>query len=192
MSDLAAMELFDDGALVLRLTDRQLFELNETAREVLLKIDGARSVSQVASVISRANQMPEEDTLADVTEIMEKFVDQGILEKKYFVDFIKKESGMTEGEYKDEYSCNPDVVLREEDEDGGLLFNPDSNQVKVINSTGLYIWKQFRAGSKVPAIVTGLLDAFEDAPADKVADDVKEFIEAMVQTGFIGVVQKAV
>jgi hypothetical protein len=30
------------------------------------------------------------------------------------------------------YLRNPDVVLREEDPDGGLLFNPDTNQVKVI------------------------------------------------------------
>ena len=37
---------------------------------------------------------------------------------------------------------NPEVVLREEDDDGGLLFNPDTNQVKVVNSTGLFIWKQ--------------------------------------------------
>ena len=38
---------------------------------------------------------------------------------------------------------NPDVVLREEDpEEGALLFNPDTNQVKVINTTGLFIWQQ--------------------------------------------------
>jgi len=37
------------------------------------------------------------------------------------------------------YLCNPDVVLREEDEDGGLLFNPDTNQIRVLNHTGLFI-----------------------------------------------------
>lgn len=36
---------------------------------------------------------------------------------------------------------NPDVVLREEDPDGALLFNPDTNQIRVINTTGLFIWK---------------------------------------------------
>ena len=36
---------------------------------------------------------------------------------------------------------NPDVVLREEDPSGALLFNPDTNQIRVINGTGLFIWK---------------------------------------------------
>jgi hypothetical protein len=39
---------------------------------------------------------------------------------------------------------NPDVVLREEDPDGALLFNPDTNQIRVINTTGLFIWKPCR------------------------------------------------
>jgi len=38
------------------------------------------------------------------------------------------------------YSQNPDVVLREEP-DGALLFNPDTNQIRVINTTGLFIWR---------------------------------------------------
>ena len=51
---------------------------------------------------------------------------------------MEKPEGM-----KIHYHCNPDVVLREEDESGALLFNPDTNQVKVVNATGLFIWKQF-------------------------------------------------
>ncbi len=51
---------------------------------------------------------------------------------------MKKPDGMSI-----HYLCNPDVVLREEDKSGALLFNPDTNQVKVINNTGLFIWNQF-------------------------------------------------
>ena len=42
---------------------------------------------------------------------------------------------------KNSYIRNPDVVLREEEADGGLLFNPDTNQIRVVNATGLMIWK---------------------------------------------------
>ena len=87
------------------------------------------------------------------------------------------------------YLRNPDVVLREEDEDGGLLFNPDTNQIKVINSTGIFIWQECNGNQDVLAIVKALRDAFEDVPEDQVTDQVCEFLEEMATSGFIGVVE---
>ncbi len=84
------------------------------------------------------------------------------------------------------YCCNPDVVLREEDEDGGLLFNPDTNQVKIVNSTGLFIWKQFGAVNQPAAVAEAVIKNFEEAAPDIVQADLKEFLEEMVRTGFIG------
>jgi Coenzyme PQQ synthesis protein D (PqqD) len=87
------------------------------------------------------------------------------------------------------YLCNPDVVLREEDEDGGLLFNPDTNQVKVVNTTGLFIWKQFASPNQPEPVAAAILQNFEDAPAEVILADLKEFLDEMIQTGFIGVVE---
>ena len=89
------------------------------------------------------------------------------------------------------YIINPDVGLREEDEDGGLLFNPDTNQVKVINTTGLFIWKLCDGSYKLDEIVVAMQDAFEDVPVDQITEDVSEFIEGMVTTGFIGTVEES-
>jgi len=89
-----------------------------------------------------------------------------------------------------QYACNPDVVLREEDEDGGLLFNPDTCQIQLLNATGLYIWKQLALGMELSTITGGLLAAFADAPADQAAADVREFIAAMIAAGFVGVVEQ--
>ncbi len=86
------------------------------------------------------------------------------------------------------YIRNPDVVLREEDEDGGLLFNPDTNQVKVINATGLFIWQQCDGTHDLTDVVTALQEAFDEVPADQVTQDVQEFVEAMLESGFIGTV----
>ena len=91
---------------------------------------------------------------------------------------------------ENQYLCNPDVVLREEDEDGGLLFNPDTNQIKVVNSTGLFIWKQFASVNQTEPVTEALLANFEEVPAEEVRDDVKEFLDGMLENGFIGIVQE--
>ena len=88
------------------------------------------------------------------------------------------------------YIINPDVGLREEDEDGGLLFNPDTNQVKVINATGLFIWKLCDGTQNLNEIAAALQDAYKDADADQITEDVNEFIEEMVGAGFIGTLEE--
>jgi hypothetical protein len=88
------------------------------------------------------------------------------------------------------YLRNPDVVLREEDpEEGALLFNPDTNQVKVINTTGLFIWKQCSESRTVDEIIAEVQKYFEDVPLEQVAQDVQEFVDGMSASGFIGTVE---
>ena len=82
---------------------------------------------------------------------------------------------------------NPDVVLREEDPDGALLFNPDTNQIRVINPTGLFIWKQCDGKKNLPAIISALKDAFDGVPEKEVAGEVKTFVDDMRANGFLGV-----
>lgn len=81
---------------------------------------------------------------------------------------------------------NPDVVLREEDEHGGLLFNPDTNQIHVINSTALVIWG-LCDGSRDGAAITEEVCARFSEVTESVADDVSSFLEQMLSSGFIGV-----
>ena len=87
------------------------------------------------------------------------------------------------------YITNPDVVLREEDPDGALLFNPDTNQIRVLNSTGIFIWKLCDGSRDAPAIITALQESFERVPEDEVAQHVREFIDDMLASSFIGTVQ---
>jgi len=83
------------------------------------------------------------------------------------------------------YLSNPEVVLREEDEDGALLFNPDTNQVKLVNPTGLFIWKQCRDRCKFSSILEALSTACENVPEKQVSEDVQVFLEGMIQSGFM-------
>jgi len=88
------------------------------------------------------------------------------------------------------YINNPDVVLREEDQYGGLLFNPDTNNIRVLNQTGLFIYKQCNGKNNLTTIVTAVQTEFDQAPADQVTDQVRGFIDEMVSAGFIGMVEE--
>lgn len=186
----AAMETFDDGALVLRLTDRRLFEFNLVAQRILELSDGKRTTMQVARELVHEFEIAETEALTDTLELYAQLLDQEIIEIIQ-PESIEKENRMADQLVMPRYTRNPDVVLREEDEDGGLLFNPDTNQIKVLNITGLYIWKQCDGSRGAMEFANEILAEFEDAPAEQVNADVNEFIEGMVQTGFIGIVEGA-
>lgn len=82
---------------------------------------------------------------------------------------------------------NPDVILREDDPGGALLFNPDTNQIRVLNATALFIWKHCDGKKDVPDIIDELKKAFADVPESEVEIEVKEFVEDMRANGFLGV-----
>jgi len=88
------------------------------------------------------------------------------------------------------YLRNPDVVLREEDPDeGGLLFNPDTNQVKVMNATALSIWQHCYKICTLDDIIAEIQKEFEDVPQEQVAQDVRDYLENMLASGFIGILE---
>jgi enhancing lycopene biosynthesis protein 2 len=86
------------------------------------------------------------------------------------------------------YIVNPDVSCREEGPDGALLFNPDTDQVLVINITGLVIWEALEAPATRAAVVEAVKTRCADVP-DEVAADVDEFIDQMLAKGFVGTVE---
>jgi hypothetical protein len=85
---------------------------------------------------------------------------------------------------------NPDIILRKEDLEGAMLFNPDTNQIRVINSTGLFIWKKCDGKKDLLAIITAMKEFFEAIPENDVENQVKVFLNDMQSNGFIGIVSK--
>lgn len=84
---------------------------------------------------------------------------------------------------------NPDVVLREVDEDGGLIFNPDTNQVRVLNTTGFFIWGLCDGTHDLQGLITAMHAEFDQVPPDQVTDQVKIFMDDMIASGFIGTLE---
>jgi hypothetical protein len=80
LSSQVAVEYFEDGALVLRLTDRNLIELNLTAQDVLSRTDGKLTASQVAAELAEDYQVPEAEVTKDVLALYQHLVDLSIVE----------------------------------------------------------------------------------------------------------------
>jgi hypothetical protein len=76
----AAMESFEDGALILNLKDLTLKELNTTARDILQKTDGQTSGEDVARDIADEYEIDLEEALHDVKELYLQLTEQGLLE----------------------------------------------------------------------------------------------------------------
>jgi hypothetical protein len=69
LDDQAVLECFEDGALVLRVNDRHLFELNITARDILTLTDGARSARDIAAALAGDYQVSEDELIRDILEL---------------------------------------------------------------------------------------------------------------------------
>ena len=85
---------------------------------------------------------------------------------------------------------NPDVVVHEEDPDGALVFNPDTDQIRVLNQTGFYIWKLCDGSHDMKSLVASVRESFDEVPDDNVSGQVEDFVNEIVSAGFIGTVEE--
>lgn len=74
------MEAFEHGALILRLADQHLIELNPIASAILAKSDGRHSLAQVAEALAKACEISESEARQDITDLYAQFLTQGIIE----------------------------------------------------------------------------------------------------------------
>ena len=85
------------------------------------------------------------------------------------------------------FMANPDVSCRIEDEEGAILFNPNSDSTQVINPVGLDIWKSIERHPRLLSeVVAYIKDLYEDSPENEVEKDVEGFIMNLHAKGFIG------
>jgi hypothetical protein len=85
---------------------------------------------------------------------------------------------------------NPDVVLHEEEPDGALIYNPDTDQIRVLNQTGFFVWQLCDGSHDMQSLVAGVRDSFDEVPDDNVSGQVEDFVNEMVSVGFIGTVEE--
>lgn len=89
------------------------------------------------------------------------------------------------------YVINPVISCREEGPDGALLFNPDTDDVLVINVTGLLIWEALTEPRTQAQVVEALLEQCDNVPENEITEDVREFVEKLVEREFVNVNEAA-
>lgn len=80
---------------------------------------------------------------------------------------------------------NPMVVVREDFEDAAVAFNSNNGEIRSLNKTALFIWKEVEAGADVKQILAHLKDACGDSMPDNAEEDVLAFLDLMKQRGFM-------
>jgi hypothetical protein len=175
-----AVEHFDDGAVVLFVSKRRLIVLDHRQSQLVQYFDGGQTLAQVVVDYAASSGLSEEEALKTINSACEELVEAQVLVSGQ----VSSEKG---ARLRMLYLQNPDVNIREEDADGALLFDPDTNRIKLLNGTGLYIWKQCREPRTPDDIVASVKEQFEDVPENEIAEDVKVFLDSMVANGLLGV-----
>ena len=82
------------------------------------------------------------------------------------------------------YVQTPDIALREEDDRGSLLFNPDSGEVLVINDTGRFIWDLCEKATSISKFVEQFNKEYENLP-ENLEEDINGYLTIMSKGGFL-------
>lgn len=79
----------------------------------------------------------------------------------------------------------PNLFLREEDNEGGILFDPDTGAVRVLNRPASETWKLLDGRRDLMQVIKGLRKKFEelDSNAEK---QVLELAEELLRLGVVG------
>ncbi len=83
------------------------------------------------------------------------------------------------------YVVNPGVVFREE-EDGGIVLDPETGSVKYLNGTGAFIFKLCDGTHTLEDIVEKVLQEFDVQREEEVAGHVRAFLGELVDGGLVG------
>ncbi|NCA81150.1 MAG: PqqD family protein [Opitutae bacterium] len=184
LRDDTAIEDFGDRSLVLLCDSLHLREVNGRSKQLLELLDGERTVQDIAWAVAAGCGVPAREMLAPIAEALREMERHGIVRR--VVD-LKMERPEPMNAAK--FLVNPDVSFRQEDDDGGILFNPDTDSIEVINPVAVAIWTFLAAPRTQAEVVAHLCEVCEGTARAQVEKDVDEFIGSLLKKGFIGVVE---
>ena len=82
-------------------------------------------------------------------------------------------------------SANPGLVLREEEEGGAILFDPDTGSVRLLNSTAAAIYKLLD-GRRMLSEIEEILKKEFDHPGADAEKQIMDLIRELLRMGAIG------
>lgn len=178
-----AVEYFNDGGLIFCFADRRLIDINITGSQIIKLTDGRRTVHQVAELLvglfDRTIPQIEQDVL-DFYNYLQKI---GLLDKVIPTE-MQQAPNCKVLSRRTRYKRNPIIVIHENNE-GAVLTNQDTHQVKLINSTGQFIWKLCDGRFTLGEIASKLDKAYDFSLGDQAVADTQDFLVDMQGIGFV-------
>lgn len=81
--------------------------------------------------------------------------------------------------------ASPIAVLREEFDDWGVLFNPDTAEAYGINPVAVAAWKMMDGAHSIQEICTAIGEGFANVP-ENVGEEIKALVDDLETRGFVG------
>jgi len=79
---------------------------------------------------------------------------------------------------------NPDIVFREEFDDWGVLFDPETGNAVALDPVAVFYWKHLDGSNDMPTLLGMLKQECEDVP-EGAPEHLDKFIEKLECSGFI-------
>lgn len=76
------------------------------------------------------------------------------------------------------YVANP-VVSCGDEEDGAVLFNPDTDDTAIVNLTGRALWAFLETLRTVDEMAAYLVQTYRDVQAEQAAEDAAQFVQSL-------------
>lgn len=77
------------------------------------------------------------------------------------------------------FLANP-VVSCADEKDGSVLFNPDTDDMAVINPTGRLIWDFIPTAKGIDEIAVHLVESYPDLESAQAAEDAQAFVDQLL------------
>lgn len=90
-------------------------------------------------------------------------------------------------ENKSKPIVNPNIVLRVEFDDWGILFDPDTGKSKGLSPTGIFIWQKLDGTRTKEQVLEELADACEGGIPETASDDFDAFVSQLQEMGYVSV-----
>lgn len=74
------------------------------------------------------------------------------------------------------YRANPVVSLKDEGEEGAILYNPDTDKSIILNAVGSDIWRYLDEPRTSDEIISMLTENFSGVDTEQAIEDLEEFI----------------
>ena len=84
---------------------------------------------------------------------------------------------------------NTNLVLREEGDEGALLYDPDTGAVRILNLTAVAIWKLLEAERTVSEVIRTLKEQFDGLDGEA-EEQVLQMVRELQRLGALGTVEK--